>query len=82
MSVQDTVKVASKFLSHWRPAGRNFGAAKNMAGLCFQDTHKKQRSELESLVAAKEKLKLSFFLCYAQSTVLEEFALILRLFET
>ena len=42
MSVQDA-KVASKFLSptlnfqsHWRPAGRNFGALKNMGGLCFQ----------------------------------------------
>ena len=38
-----TLKVALKFLSptlnfqsHWRPAGRNFGALKNMGGLCFQ----------------------------------------------
>ena len=38
-----TLKVASKFLSsilnfqsHWRPVGRNFGAPKNMGGLCFQ----------------------------------------------
>ena len=38
-----TLKVASKFLlptlnfqSHRRPAGRNFGALKNMEGLCFQ----------------------------------------------
>ena len=38
-----TLKVASKFLSptlnfqsRWRPAGRNFGALKNMGGLFFQ----------------------------------------------
>ena len=24
--------------SYWRPTGRNFGAPKNMGGLCFQDT--------------------------------------------
>ena len=36
MSVQDAIKIASKFLSHWQPAGRNFGAPKNMGGLCFQ----------------------------------------------
>ena len=42
MSVQDA-KVTSKFLSptlnfqlHWRPAGRIFGALKNMGGLCLQ----------------------------------------------
>ena len=37
------LKEASKFLlpmlnfqSHWRPVGCNFGAPKNMGGLCFQ----------------------------------------------
>ena len=41
--VQETLNVASNFMSptlnfqsHWRPAGRNFGAPKNMGGLCFQ----------------------------------------------
>ena len=48
----------------------------------IQKQHKKQRSELEILVAARKKLKLSFFFCYAQLTVLEEFAQIVRLFET
>ena len=34
--------------------------------------HKKQQNELESLVATREKLKLSFFFCYTQSTVIED----------
>ena len=33
----------------------------------IQKQHKKHRSELESLVDAREKLKSSFFFCYAQS---------------
>ena len=33
---------------------------------------KKQQSELENLVATREKLKLSFFFCFMQSTVIED----------
>ena len=33
---------------------------------------KKQQNELESLVATREKLKLSFFFCFMQSTVIED----------
>ena len=41
MSVQDaksSLKMSPtlNFQSHWRPAGRNFGAPKNIGGLCFQ----------------------------------------------
>ena len=48
----------------------------------LQKQHKKQRSELESFVAAKEKSKSIFFFRYAQSTAFTEFAQILRSFET
>ena len=48
----------------------------------LQKQHEKQRSELESFVAAREKSKSCFFFCSAQSTSFAEFAQILGSFKT